>query len=138
MAEQRPTVDARAKRRALSDSRLGRAVLLASTRAATSRSRPNPDRARTRDQPVRAHAGAQGARPRACRCLIRFSDIVGDRIKRINEAFGKAIAEYEYPGNYRGVFPVKVNQQRHLVEEIVELRPAVEIRARGRLASPSS
>ncbi len=51
--------------------------------------------------------------------LIRFSDIVGDRIRRLNEAFGKAITEYEYPGTYRGVFPVKVNQQRHLVEEIV-------------------
>jgi arginine decarboxylase len=51
--------------------------------------------------------------------LIRFSDIVGDRIKRINEAFGKAIADYEYAGTYRGVYPVKVNQQRHLVEEIV-------------------
>jgi arginine decarboxylase len=51
--------------------------------------------------------------------LIRFSDIVGHRIKRINEAFGKAIADYEYQGTYRGVYPVKVNQQRHLIEEIV-------------------
>lgn len=53
--------------------------------------------------------------------LIRFPDIVGHRIKRINEAFAKAIAEYEYQGTYRGVFPVKVNQQRHLVEEIVDV-----------------
>jgi arginine decarboxylase len=53
--------------------------------------------------------------------LVRFSDIVGDRIKRINEAFAKAIAEYEYQATYRGVYPVKVNQQRHLVEEIVEV-----------------
>jgi arginine decarboxylase len=53
--------------------------------------------------------------------LIRFPDIVGHRIKRINESFAKAIAEYEYQGTYRGVFPVKVNQQRHLVEEIVEV-----------------
>jgi arginine decarboxylase len=52
--------------------------------------------------------------------LIRFSDIVAHRIRRINECFTRAIAEYEYPGSYRGVFPVKVNQQRHLVEEIVE------------------
>jgi arginine decarboxylase len=52
--------------------------------------------------------------------LLRFSDIVGDRIKRLNEAFGKAIAEHEYSGSYRGVFPVKVNQQRHLIEDIVE------------------
>lgn len=53
--------------------------------------------------------------------LVRFSDIVGDRIKRINEAFAKAIAEYDYQATYRGVYPVKVNQQRHLVEEIVEV-----------------
>ena len=52
--------------------------------------------------------------------LIRFSDIVADRIRRINECFRRAIGEYEYGGTYRGVFPVKVNQQRHLVEEVVE------------------
>lgn len=53
--------------------------------------------------------------------LIRFPDIVGDRIRLINESFAKAIADYEYNGIYRGVYPVKVNQQRHLVEEIVEV-----------------
>ena len=42
--------------------------------------------------------------------LIRFPDIVGHRIKRINDAFAKAIVEYEYQGIYRGVFSVKVNQ----------------------------
>ena len=51
--------------------------------------------------------------------LIRFSDIVAHRIKRINECFAKAIADYEYAGTYRGVYPVKVNQQRHLVEDII-------------------
>ena len=53
--------------------------------------------------------------------LLRFSDILGDRIRRLNESFTHAIAEYEYPGVYRGVYPVKVNQQRHLLEEIVAL-----------------
>jgi len=52
--------------------------------------------------------------------LIRFSDVVGDRIRRINECFRRAIGEYEYGGTYRGVYPVKVNQQRHLVQEVVE------------------
>ena len=52
--------------------------------------------------------------------LIRFSDIIADRIRRINECFRRAIGEYEYGGTYRGVYPVKVNQQRHLVEEVVE------------------
>jgi len=78
---------------------------------------PDPDRART----INLFELTQELKARGLELplLIRFPDIVGDRIKRINEAFGKAIAEYEYQGTYRGVFPVKVNQQRHLVEEVV-------------------
>ena len=52
--------------------------------------------------------------------LIRFSDILEDRIERLNAAFAKAIARYSYAGSYRGVFPVKCNQQRHLVEALVK------------------
>jgi arginine decarboxylase len=52
--------------------------------------------------------------------LVRFPDIVQHRIGRLNEAFEHAIAEYGYAGKYRGVFPVKVNQQHHLIEDIVE------------------
>ena len=52
--------------------------------------------------------------------LIRFSDILEDRIERLNSAFAKAIARYNYPGEYRGVFPVKCNQQRHLIEALVK------------------
>ncbi|MDH3652989.1 MAG: biosynthetic arginine decarboxylase [Myxococcales bacterium] len=52
--------------------------------------------------------------------LIRFPNILQDRLRLLNECFGRAIREYGYDGTYRGVFPVKVNQQRHLVEEIVE------------------
>jgi len=51
--------------------------------------------------------------------LIRFSDILEDRIERLNACFAKAIARYNYGGVYRGVFPVKCNQQRHLVEDLV-------------------
>ncbi|MCH2109487.1 MAG: biosynthetic arginine decarboxylase [Polyangiaceae bacterium] len=51
--------------------------------------------------------------------LIRFPDIVRDRIRRLNHAFQSAISEYEYDGKYQGVFPVKVNQQSHLIEDIV-------------------
>ena len=51
--------------------------------------------------------------------LIRFSDILQDRIERLNASFAKAIARYNYEGQYRGVFPVKCNQQRHIVEDIV-------------------
>lgn len=52
--------------------------------------------------------------------LIRFSDILADRIKQINESFGRAIRDQEYKGIYQGVYPVKVNQQRHIVNEVVE------------------
>ncbi|NJK36060.1 MAG: biosynthetic arginine decarboxylase [Oscillatoriales cyanobacterium SM2_2_1] len=52
--------------------------------------------------------------------LLRFSDILADRIERLNASFAKAIARYNYDGVYRGVYPVKVNQQRQLVEELVE------------------
>jgi arginine decarboxylase len=51
--------------------------------------------------------------------LIRFSDILEDRIERLNACFSKAIARYKYSGSYRGVFPVKCNQQRHLIEDLV-------------------
>ena len=52
--------------------------------------------------------------------LIRFPNILHDRIRLLNECFESAIREYGYDGAYRGVFPIKVNQQRHLVDEIVE------------------
>ncbi|MBT9586908.1 biosynthetic arginine decarboxylase [bacterium] len=51
--------------------------------------------------------------------LIRFPDILQDRIDRLNSAFSKAIGRYNYKGAYRGVFPVKCNQQRHLIENFV-------------------
>ena len=51
--------------------------------------------------------------------LIRFSDILEDRIERLNACFAKAIARYNYAGTYQGVFPVKCNQQRHLIEDLV-------------------
>ncbi|NLX13975.1 MAG: biosynthetic arginine decarboxylase [Phycisphaerales bacterium] len=51
--------------------------------------------------------------------LIRFSDILRARVEAINEAFRKAIEEYGYKNRYLGVYPIKVNQQRHVVEEIV-------------------
>lgn len=51
--------------------------------------------------------------------LIRFPDILEDRIERLNACFAKAIARYNYPGVYRGVYPVKCNQERHLLEDLV-------------------
>ena len=51
--------------------------------------------------------------------LLRFSDLLGDRIRLINEAFNKAIGDYAYKGQYRGVFPIKVNQQQQAVHDVV-------------------
>lgn len=51
--------------------------------------------------------------------LIRFPDILEDRIERLNACFARAIARYTYPGSYQGVFPIKCNQQRHLVNDVV-------------------
>ncbi len=52
--------------------------------------------------------------------LIRFSDILKTRIVELNEAFKNAITEYGYKNVYKGVYPIKVNQHRFVVEEIVE------------------
>ena len=50
--------------------------------------------------------------------VIRFSDILKHRLKRLHDAFAQAIAENEYRNRYAAVFPIKVNQQRLVVEEV--------------------
>jgi arginine decarboxylase len=52
--------------------------------------------------------------------LIRFSDILRTRVEQLCGAFQQAIVDNEYKGSYRGVYPIKVNQQRHVVEELME------------------
>ena len=52
--------------------------------------------------------------------LLRFSDILRTRIQSLNDKFAHAREEYAYEGGYTTVYPIKVNQQRHVVEEIVE------------------
>jgi len=52
--------------------------------------------------------------------LVRFQDILRDRVAALNEAFRASIAEFGYKGIYRGVFPIKVNQLREVVEEILD------------------
>ncbi len=51
--------------------------------------------------------------------LVRFSDLLRARIDHIHGAFESAIGEYEYQGSFRGVYPIKVNQNRFLVEDLV-------------------
>src|SRR5262245_48650768 len=52
--------------------------------------------------------------------LLRFTDILRHRVGEIHEAFRAAIREYDYQGQYCCVYPIKVNQQRHVVEEICD------------------
>ncbi|MDZ4863224.1 MAG: biosynthetic arginine decarboxylase [Gemmatimonadota bacterium] len=52
--------------------------------------------------------------------LLRFSDILRTRIQTLAAQFQNAITEFGYEGSYTTVYPIKVNQQRHVVEEIVE------------------
>jgi len=52
--------------------------------------------------------------------LLRFMNILEDRIVNINKAFQIAIKEYDYPANYQTFYPIKVNQQRQLVEAIAK------------------
>jgi arginine decarboxylase len=51
--------------------------------------------------------------------LVRFTDILKDRVKRLNNAFAKACANNEYQGRYTPVYPIKVNQQRKVIEGIL-------------------
>lgn len=52
--------------------------------------------------------------------LIRFTDILKQRIDEIQSSFAQAIAEYGYQNRYLGVYPVKVNQSKEVVEDIIE------------------
>lgn len=51
--------------------------------------------------------------------LLRFTDILEDRLERLTSAFARAITRYGYTSHYQGVFPIKCNQQRHVVESLV-------------------
>jgi arginine decarboxylase len=52
--------------------------------------------------------------------LFRFNGILADRLKVLNDCFAKAIDDHQYSGGYRCVYPIKVNQQRHVVQQIIQ------------------
>src|SRR5206468_12462775 len=52
--------------------------------------------------------------------LVRFTDILRHRVGEIHDAFQTAMQEFGYQGGYCCVYPIKVNQQRHVVEEILD------------------
>src|SRR3982751_4842185 len=51
--------------------------------------------------------------------LLRFNGILKDRLREINDVFSQAIKEHDYKGRYICVYPIKVNQQRHVVEQVI-------------------
>ncbi len=60
------------------------------------------------------------ARGLAFPLVIRFQDLLRHRVQSVNRAFRVAITEFGYRNEYRGVFPIKVNQLREVIEEIVD------------------
>ena len=52
--------------------------------------------------------------------VVRFQDILRDKVEELNEAFLNQIKKYKYEGDYFGVFPIKVNQMREVVEEVLD------------------
>ena len=60
------------------------------------------------------------ARGLAFPLVIRFQDLLRHRVESVNHAFQNAITEFGYRSTYRGVFPIKVNQLREVIEEIVD------------------
>ena len=58
------------------------------------------------------------ARGKSMPIILRFPQVLAERVKSLSEAFKKAIKEYDYQGKYQGVFPIKVNQRRVVVETI--------------------
>ena len=62
--------------------------------------------------------------------LIRFADIIKHRLGEIHQAFESSIREHGYQGTYCCVYPIKVNQQRQVVEEVFRFGWA-DIRVRG-------
>jgi arginine decarboxylase len=53
--------------------------------------------------------------------LVRFPDVLKERVRHLFGCFNQAIAESSYQGKYMGVYPVKVNQEKHLVEDLMRL-----------------
>jgi len=51
--------------------------------------------------------------------LLRFPGIIGHRLQAVSDAFATAMREFAFTGDYRGVYPIKVNQQRHIVEDLL-------------------
>jgi len=79
--------------------------------------RPRPSEPVTVDLYQVAHAAREAGL--SWPVLVRFTDILRDRVAALRGAFARACAELDYPGPYTAVYPIKVNQQRSVVEHIL-------------------
>ncbi|MCB2181960.1 MAG: biosynthetic arginine decarboxylase [Desulfobulbaceae bacterium] len=72
---------------------------------------------------ISLHEVAKGVEERglAMPVLLRIENILGSQIKRLHDTFDKVIRENGYTGKYKGVFPIKVNQQEQVIETIAEI-----------------
>jgi arginine decarboxylase-like protein len=98
-------------------------------------------------RPDRGHSDARINLPELTRALtdsgvqlpvlVRFVDILHDRVNKLCNAFNKVAGEHAYQGRYTAVYPIKVNQQRRVVEELPyrekQLKAALRERGVGRL-----
>ena len=78
----------------------------------------HPGRDRDREIDLYEVVRQLGARDLTAPMVLRFSDILRDRLRSLHDAFAAAIAENDYKNRYSAVFPIKVNQQRLVVEEV--------------------
>jgi arginine decarboxylase len=83
-------------------------------------------RNRKGDVPVKIYDIIQGLYERGMRLplLLRFGDLLGSRIALLHDSFRKAIADSGYTGAYRGVYPIKVNQQHQAVNDVASFGAA--------------
>ncbi len=92
------------------------------------------DRGEVLIRPDRGHSPARINLPELTRSLlqsgiqlpvlIRFTDILHDRVNTLCNAFNKVASDQDYQGRYTAVYPIKVNQQRRVVEELLSAQPA--------------
>ena len=80
----------------------------------------NPDKGSKRSIDLKQLVDQLQTRGISLPILIRFTEILRNRLKEINQVFLNAIEEFEYRGKYSCIYPIKVNQQRHVVQEILD------------------
>ncbi len=80
----------------------------------------SPDRDATNSIDLKRLVDQLGERGLDLPILLRFNGILADRLKHLNDCFGAAIESHHYNNGYRCVFPIKVNQQRDVVQQIIQ------------------